>query len=167
MRKVYAPDGSVAAMVDAQGRVTIGPHPGPTVAIVRSGTHLYEGEAGSSHLGHVEASGHIVDERNQVVGRVDSECRIYDRTDSPICRGEERIDGAILLLVVSKHAPTMLERPAPAGARATAVIDEVLDLAERERSAGQTPKHAPLTDEDVLGKPYDAKKPKHPKRRST
>lgn len=165
MRKVYAPDGSVAAMVDAQGRVTIGPDPGPTVAIVRSGTHLYEGEAGSSHLGHVDANGHIVDERNEVVGRVDSECRIYDRTDSPMCRGSERIDGAILLLVVSKHAPAALERPALGGAVATSVMDEVLDLAERERSPGQKPKRAPLTDEDVLGKPYGAtKKSKRPKR---
>lgn len=162
MRKILAADGSVAAIVDAQGRIMLGDDP-RVVAIVRNDADVFDGEAGTHRLGFMDVDGRIFDDHHELAGRIDNDGRIFDFHDRFVGHGDLRVDGAILLLVAGRYHPEVLEGRVPPAEGQSAMIDEMLEMAERQSTAPAVERnYQPLTDEEVMGKPLYGSGPAPP-----
>ena len=126
MRPVYGAAGSVVAVVDSSGGVTLGDGPGPVVGAVR-GNEIFDDEAGARLAGHVDSSGRVYDASHEIIGFVDASMLVADKHASRVGRVFEPVDAGVLLLLVGTA-----EREAPRIAplddeSAPTVMDEVFD----------------------------------------
>lgn len=126
MRPVYGAGGSIVAVVDSSGAVTLGDGPGPVIGVVR-GSEIFDDEAGARFVGHVDTSGRVFDAFHEIVGFVDASMLVADKNASRVGRVFETVDGGVLLLLVGaaeREAP----RIAPLDdAAAPTVMDEVFE----------------------------------------
>lgn len=150
MRDVKAANGYIVARVDSSGRVTLGPDPGPIAGLVNSAGEIFDDDAGVRMLGRVSGEGIISNTAFEVVGKVDTWGRVYDRFGVLAGSVEKASDAGVLMLLAS---PTPTEQSAPATPsenKESALMDEALDLAQ-EYSAPKVRKNfKPLTDRDLF-----------------
>jgi hypothetical protein len=124
MRPVYGPSETIVALVDAGGMVTLGEAPGPAIASVR-GDEIFGDAYGAALLGHVDATGRVINADRDVVGRVDASLIVYDAANSRVGRVIESIDGGVLLLVVARAQPDAVRPTLAPDKIGGTVMDEV------------------------------------------
>lgn len=100
MRPVYGVSGSVVAVVDSSGAVTLGDGPGPVIGAVR-GNEIFCDEAGAQRVGHVDGDGRVYDADHEIVGRVEASMLVADKHMSRAGRVFEAVDAGVLLLLVA------------------------------------------------------------------
>jgi hypothetical protein len=124
MRPVYGTSGSVVAVVDSSGAVTLGDGPGPVIGAVR-GNEIFGDEAGARLLGHVDGDGRVYDADHEIVGRVEASLLVADKYQSRAGRVFEPVDaGVLLLLVAAQDRDASRAAPTPDGD--PTIMDEVL-----------------------------------------
>ena len=153
MRQVRGADGNIAATIDSSGRVMLGSEPGPIIGLLRSDAHVFEGELGIEDLGRIDADSRVYNAMHEAVGSVDASGRVMDIGQRTVGYVELPGDGAVLLLLVARHAPGVLEHEPPADAKSP-MMDEALSLAEEDRTPHIRKNYKPLTDDDVFGRPH-------------
>jgi hypothetical protein len=125
MRPVYGESGSVVAVVDSSGAVTLGDGPGPVVGVVR-GNEIFGDEAGSRLLGRVDADGRIIDADYEIIGRVEASLLVADSQSRRVGRVHDPVDGGVLLLLVEAIDLAASAAPPVPDEGAPTVMDEVL-----------------------------------------
>ncbi|HEY7981037.1 MAG TPA: hypothetical protein VID19_06100 [Candidatus Eremiobacteraceae bacterium] len=124
MRPVYGTSGSVVAVVDSSGAVTLGDGPGPVIGAVR-GNEIFGDEAGARLVGHVDSDGRVYDADHEIVGRVEASMLVADKYQSRAGRVFEAVDAGVLLLLVAEQDREPSRTAPPADADPT-VMDELL-----------------------------------------
>src|ERR1700681_1801556 len=124
MRPVYGTSGSVVAVVDSSGAVTLGDGPGPVIGAVR-GNEIFGDEAGARLVGHVDSDGRVYDADHEIVGRVEASLLVADKYQSRAGRVFEPVDAGVLLLLVAAHDREPSHAAPPSDGEPT-VMDEVL-----------------------------------------
>jgi hypothetical protein len=124
MRPVYGTDGSIVAVVDSSGAVTLGDGPGPVIGAVR-GTEIFGDEAGARLVGHVDSDGRVYDADHEIVGRVEASLLVADKFQSRAGRVFEPVDAGVLLLLVDARDRDP-SRASPPSAGDPTVMDELL-----------------------------------------
>lgn len=135
MRPVYGAAGSVVAVVDSSGGVTLGDGPGPVIGAVR-GNEIFDDEAGARLAGHVDSSGRVYDAAHEIIGFVDAAMLVADKHAARVGRVFEPVDAGVLLLLVGTA-----EREAPRIAPldddgAPTVMDEVFAAESDSKRSG-------------------------------
>ena len=125
MRPVYGANGTIVAVVDSSGAVTLGDGPGPAVGAVR-GNEIFCDQAGAQLAGHVDGEGRVYDSAHEIVGRVDSSLLVADKFDARAGRVFEPVDAGVLLLLVAEQDREMQRASAPSEDGGTTVMDEML-----------------------------------------
>jgi hypothetical protein len=124
MRPVYGTTGSVVAVVDSSGAVTLGDGPGPVIGAVR-GNEIFGDEAGARLVGHVDSDGRVYDADHEIVGRVEASLLVADKYQSRAGRVFEPVDaGVLLLLVAAQDREASRAAPPPEGD--PTIMDELL-----------------------------------------
>jgi len=124
MRPVYGTSGSVVAVVDSSGAVTLGDGPGPVIGAVR-GNEIFGDEAGALLVGHVDSDGRVYDADHEIVGRVEASLLVADKFQSRAGRVFEPVDAGVLLLLVAAQDRDA-SRAAPTQDGDPTIMDEVL-----------------------------------------
>jgi hypothetical protein len=140
---VYGVTGSVVAVVDSMGAVTLGDGPGPVIGAVR-GNEIFGDEAGAQLVGRVDSDGRVYDADYEIVGRVEASLLVADKHASRAGRVFELVDAGVLLLLVPAH-----EREAPrvdpaSGDGAATVMDEVFAAESSVRYSGPRGRREPF-----------------------
>jgi hypothetical protein len=157
MRYVHGADGDVVATIDSSGRITLGMEPGAVVGIILSKTEVYADEAGAEWVGRIDPDRHIVNPEYEIVGTVDVSGRVLDPVGRTLGHVEEAVDGAVLILLIGRIRPEVISGPAPPGESEATMMDDVLELADEQKTPGVRKNFRPLTDAEVFGTPH--KKP--------
>jgi hypothetical protein len=124
MRPVYGTSGSVVAVIDSSGAVTLGDGPGPVIGAVR-GNEIFGDEAGARLVGHVDSDGRVYDADHEIIGRVEASMLVADKYQNRAGRVFETVDAGVLLLLVTAQDREP-SRAAPAADSDPTVMDEVL-----------------------------------------
>ena len=95
-----------------------------------------------------------IDARHEFVGSVDVSGRVLDMTGRTVGTASQAVDGAALLLLIGNLAPASIAPPSPPPEAASTMMDEVLAISDETTSPGVRKNYKPLTDDDVIGKPF-------------
>ena len=135
MRPVYGVNGSVVAVVDSSGAVTLGDGPGPVIGSVR-GNEIFSDEAGARLVGHVDSGGRVYDSDHEIVGRVEASMLVADKHASRAGRVFEAVDAGVLLLLVANRERETPQSASLADDGGATVMDEVFAAESGARQNG-------------------------------
>jgi len=163
MRNIRYSNGTVAAQVDAQGRITLGDGSGPSIGLIRHNLEVFADEAGAFRIARIDADGRVFNEQHEHIGHTNQSGVVHDRVARPVGLAQEPIDGAVLVLIhegllpaggPSGPAQSDLSSSQSQPRVEPTVMDEVLTLSQDDPLyPGVRRNYRPLTDDELFGMP--------------